>query len=196
MDSYIGKVKEIFRGFTQSGSSSNQLCTIAQRNPTDQSSEAESTWLMAFVKFLHWKIVRGLTLLIFLLHLGFSIHLCTLVNTDFDMENLYLKESPLTPISHKMQNFVLNESFIVNFAVNDIRSFEDENRRQQFSEMLMELENIPKYSMGDNGTSIWLRDYEIAMSFWGADDESVWEPVEMLRNYRAFNLDEKFIVTK
>ena len=91
---------------------------------------------------------------------------------------------------------MLKKSFVVNFAVTEFGSFEDPIKRQQFSAMMMELENIPKYSMGDNGTSLWLRDYELAVSFWGSEDESVWEPAEMLRNYRAFNLDEKFILTK
>ncbi|KAE9549531.1 hypothetical protein FO519_007249 [Halicephalobus sp. NKZ332] len=200
LDSYLGKVKGIFLGINsetkgQSGSSSNELCTVAASS-APESKETESTWLMVFVEFLHLRFIRVMILLMFVIHLIISIYLCTLVNTDFDMENLYLKESPLTPISRKMQNFVLNESFVVNFAVTDFVSFEDPVKRQQFSAMLMELENIPKYSMGDNGTSIWLRDYELAISFWGSEDESVWEPAEMLRNYRAFNLDEKFIHTK
>ena len=77
------------------------------------------------------------------------------------MENLYLKESPLTPISQKMQTFMLNESFVVNFALTGMGSFEDPLKREQFAAMLRELEGIPKYSMGENGSSVWVRDYEL-----------------------------------
>uniref|UniRef100_A0A914P1Z2 SSD domain-containing protein n=1 Tax=Panagrolaimus davidi TaxID=227884 RepID=A0A914P1Z2_9BILA len=202
-ESYFNRLRDLFLGIGTdkiSNNSNSDLCskTAAKTSPTDQSKDAESTWLMAFVKFLHLRIVRFGILLVFILHLGISVYLCTLVNTDFDMENLYLKESPLTPISHKMQKFMLNESFVVNFAVSDFGTFEDEMKREQFAAMLRELENIPKYSMGENGSSIWIRDYEVAISFWGADedDESIWEPIEMLKNYRSFNLPGKFIHTK
>lgn len=137
------------------------MCSKVIASPTDQSKEAESTWLMAFVKFLHYRSVRAIILLIFIAHLGISGYLCTLVTTHFDMENLYLKESPLTPISQKMQTFMLNESFVVNFALTGMGSFEDPLKREQFAAMLRELEGIPKYSMGENGSSVWVRDYEL-----------------------------------
>uniref|UniRef100_A0A914YMG2 SSD domain-containing protein n=1 Tax=Panagrolaimus superbus TaxID=310955 RepID=A0A914YMG2_9BILA len=199
-ESYFNRLRDLFLGIGAdkiSNNSNNDLCSkAAKASPTDQSKEAESTWLMAFVKFLHLRIVRVGILFIFIIHLGISVYLCTLVNTDFDMENLYLKESPLTPISQKMQKFMLNESFVVNFVVKDFGSFEEEMKREQFAAMLRELENIPKYSMGENGSSVWIREYETAGSFWGADDESIWEPIEMLQNYRSFNLPGKFIHTK
>jgi hypothetical protein len=76
------------------------------------------------------------------------------------MENLYLKQSPLTPISRKMQNFVLSESFVVNFVLQPMGSFQDEHRRKMFNQMVTELEAIPRYSMGSKGTNLWTRDYE------------------------------------
>ena len=76
------------------------------------------------------------------------------------MENLYLKESPLTEISQKMQKFVLNEAFVVNFALTNMGSFENTRRRKQFNSMIMDLEKIPKFGMGDQGTGLWTRDYE------------------------------------
>lgn len=76
------------------------------------------------------------------------------------MENLYLKSSPLTGISQKMQNFVLSEAFVVNFALTHMGSFEDFERRRTFNNMVVKLENIPKFGMGDKGTGLWTRDYE------------------------------------
>lgn len=87
--------------------------------------------------------------------------MCSLVNTDFDMENLYLRDSPLTPISHKMQNFVLNESFVVNFVLKQMGSFENIKKRELFYKMIKELENIPLYGFGDSsGTVLWIQEYE------------------------------------
>uniref|UniRef100_A0A7E4VLW0 SSD domain-containing protein n=1 Tax=Panagrellus redivivus TaxID=6233 RepID=A0A7E4VLW0_PANRE len=191
-DTYLSKLKDLIisTGFDKSTKS------IHRTSPTAQSPDAESSWLMAFVHFLHLKVVRVSILVVFIVHLVISVYLCTLVNTHFDMENLYLRESPLTPISRKMQQFMLNESFVVNFVVDDMGSFEDEVKREQFANMLTELESIPKYSMGSNGSTVWLRDYENSVGFWGEDDDTVWEPVEMLRNYRSFNLGENFITTK
>lgn len=77
------------------------------------------------------------------------------------MENLYLKESPLTPISQKMQHFVLNESFVVNFVLSDMGSFENPKRRELFNSMIIELESIPRFSMGEKGTNLWIRDFEL-----------------------------------
>lgn len=34
-----------------------------------------------------------------------------------------------------------------------------------------------------------------AANFWAPDDESIWKPADLLRNYREFNLDEKFVHT-
>ena len=85
------------------------------------------------------------------------------------MENLYLKESPLTPISRKMQNFVLSESFVVNFVLQPMGSFHDEQRRKLFHQMIAELEAIPRYSMGSKGTNLWTHDYETVsflLNFW------------------------------
>lgn len=93
------------------------------------------------------------------------MYCCTLVSTDFDMENLYLRDSPLTPISQKMQHFVLDESFVVNFVLSDFHAagtFESAERRRLFEEMVERLERIPRFGMGDSrGTNLWLRDYEM-----------------------------------
>lgn len=76
------------------------------------------------------------------------------------MENLYLRDSPLTPISHKIQNFILNESYVVNFVLKDMDSFENIERRETFAQLIKELEKIKKYGMGKKATNLWIRDYE------------------------------------
>lgn len=75
------------------------------------------------------------------------------------MENLYLKDSPLNSISRKMQKFVLNESFVVNFALYPMPNFGDPFIRETFNKMITDLETIPKYSRGELGTNVWVREF-------------------------------------
>lgn len=139
-------------------------------------NDATEGFMTYFVDSLHWPWVRACILGLFVMHLAVrahcphllvnprlqvSIYCCTLVNTDFDMENLYLKESPLTPISQKMQRFVLNESFVVNFVLTDMGSFESAKRRELFNSMIIELESIAHFGMGEKGTNLWIRDFEL-----------------------------------
>ncbi|KAI1712423.1 patched family domain-containing protein [Ditylenchus destructor] len=150
----------------------------------------------AFVNFLCNPWTKATTLGLFAAHITVSVYCCSLVNTNFDMENLYLKDSPLTPISQKMQTFVLGESFVVNFVLNNMGSFENVTKRDRFEKMIRELESIPVFSAGNSAsTNLWTRDYEIAAS-WAAEEDNLWEPAELLRNYRAFKLGEKYIRTK
>jgi len=117
-----------------------------------------------FVDVLHNKWLQALALGIFTGHLVASIYCCTLVNTDFDMENLYLRGSPLNPISSKMQNFILNDSFVVNFVAKDVdwpSTFAQRPVRSQFNAMITELEQIFPFGFGTSrGTMLWTRDYE------------------------------------
>ncbi|KAH7720807.1 Patched family protein [Aphelenchoides avenae] len=170
------------------GRGSNRVANVGNSSaekpplpPPCDANDGSDGFMTYFVDSLHWPWV--------------SIYCCTLVNTDFDMENLYLKESPLTPISQKMQHFVLNESFVVNFVLSDMGSFENPKRRELFNSMIIELESIPRFSMGEKGTNLWIRDFELAANFWAPDDETIWKPTSLLNNYREFNLDEKFIHT-
>lgn len=76
------------------------------------------------------------------------------------MENLYLRDSPLTPISRKIQNFILNESYVVNFVLADMKSFDNFKRRETFLKMIRELEEIKNFGFGEKATNLWIRDYE------------------------------------
>ncbi|KJH50644.1 patched family protein [Dictyocaulus viviparus] len=124
-----------------------------------------------------------------------SILLAREVNTDFDMENLYLEESPLTEISRRMQDFVLRESFVVNFAVQPMPNFSNESIRNEFEEMVTKLELIPNFGAGPNYTILWTRDYMNSIAFWG-EGEDFWIPENLLKNYLDYGLEEKFIITK
>lgn len=117
-----------------------------------------------YVDVLHNKCLQALALGLFAVHLVAAIYCCTLVNTDFDMENLYLRGSPLNPISSKMQKFILNESFVVNFMAKDVdwpATFAQRPVRSQFNAMINELEQILPFGFGSSrGTMLWTRDYE------------------------------------
>ncbi|CAJ0957827.1 unnamed protein product, partial [Mesorhabditis belari] len=151
-------------------------------------------WLEIFVDWLHSGFAKVLVMTIFGAHIGLSCYLATKVNTDFDMENLYLADSPLTDISRKMQNFVLKESFIDNFAVYPMPDFANETTRNRFEKMVERLEMIPKYGGGLDNTNLWLRKYKETVSFWGEDDEA-WNAETLLNNYRENDFDEKYITT-
>ncbi|KAK0394895.1 hypothetical protein QR680_000996 [Steinernema hermaphroditum] len=174
-----------------------KMLTIANTAefPSDGKQKERRGALLLFVDWLHAAPVRILILTLFIIHICASTYLCTKVNTDFDMENLYLKRSPLTEISRKMQKFVLEESFVVNFALDSMPSFEDPAVRERFAMMIHDLENIPIYGMGDKGTTLWTKEYELAISFWGEDD-SLWKPDELLKNYKEYGLDRKFLTTR
>jgi len=112
------------------------------------------------------------------------------------MENLYLQSSPLNPLSHKMQRFLLNDSFVVNFVLLNAGSFENETRRREFGKMVEELERIPQFGMGPDGTNLWFRDYKTAVENMWTDEKKVWTPKEVLRNFYLFKMDPKWIKTK
>ena len=114
------------------------------------------------------------------------------------MENLYLRGSPLTPISHKMQNFMLNEAFVVNFILDPMGSFQDERRRERFHQMIDDLESIPNYNMGRAGTNLWTREYEETAQMWADEEEGgdIWEPATLALNYRSFAMDAKNVIMR
>ncbi|GMS83843.1 hypothetical protein PENTCL1PPCAC_6018, partial [Pristionchus entomophagus] len=151
--------------------------------------------LEAFVEWVHGGTAKTLVVIAFLIHIGVASYLATKVNTAFDMENLYLKDSPLTEISRRMQDHVLGEAFTVNFAVHPMPDFSNSTIRERFEEMLARLERIPHFSMPNTpaeSTNCWTRDFTAAIAFWG-DDESFWSPEELLKNFREYEQDEKYI---
>ncbi|EYC11611.1 hypothetical protein Y032_0050g2005 [Ancylostoma ceylanicum] len=151
--------------------------------------------LEIFIDWLHTKTAKALVLLVFFAHIGISSFLATKVSTDFDMENLYLEGSPLTEISRKMQDFVLREAFVVNFAVKPMPDFQNATIREKFEEMISHLERIPKYGAGPESTVLWTREYNNAIAFWG-EEEDFWSPETMLKTYREYGLEDKFILSK
>ncbi|CAJ0581633.1 unnamed protein product, partial [Mesorhabditis spiculigera] len=157
-----------------------------------QETSANYDWLDWFVDWLHTGCAKFTIALIFFAHIGISSYLATKVNTDFDMENLYLANSPLTDISRRMQDFVLKESFVDNFAVYPMPDFSNETVRDRFEAMVNQLETIPRFSGGPNNTNLWLRKYKETIAFWGEDEES-WADQTMLANFRDNDLEEKFI---
>lgn len=112
------------------------------------------------------------------------------------MENLYLKESPLTPITRKMQNFMLTEAFVVNFVVDPIPKIEVPEVRDMFHQMINELESIPNYGMGSKGSNLWTKDYEHASEFLPTEEEDIWAPVNMLKNYYLLSMNMNNIHTR
>ncbi|VDM84464.1 unnamed protein product, partial [Strongylus vulgaris] len=108
--------------------------------------------LEVFIEWLHTKTAKSLVIAIFIVHIGISSFLASKVSTDFDMENLYLEGSPLTLISRRMQDFVLREAFVVNFAVQPMPDLQNATVREKFEEMVDRLEHIPKYGAGPDST--------------------------------------------
>uniref|UniRef100_A0A0M3I2E1 SSD domain-containing protein n=1 Tax=Ascaris lumbricoides TaxID=6252 RepID=A0A0M3I2E1_ASCLU len=150
--------------------------------------------LLRFVDFLHHPTIKAFVLLIFAIHIAASSYLCTQVNTDFNMENLYLRDSPLNSISKKMQQFVLSEAFVVNFAIYPMPNFADSFIREKFNRMVEELETIPNYSSGPTSTNLWTREFADAVTFWGEESE-FWKQDELLTYFREYGMDEKYITT-
>uniref|UniRef100_A0A7I4Y8L5 SSD domain-containing protein n=1 Tax=Haemonchus contortus TaxID=6289 RepID=A0A7I4Y8L5_HAECO len=165
--------------------------------PPVQQKKPKRSRLELFVSILQTKTTKTIVMLIFFAHIGVSTYLATKVNTDFNMENLYLEGSPLTEISRQMQDFVLRESFVVNFAVKPMPDFSDESTRERFNEMVGKLETLPKYGWGPEATVFWLREYNTTIQFWEEEEEQdYWSPEALLKNYREYGLEEKYIITK
>ncbi|VDM41759.1 unnamed protein product [Toxocara canis] len=150
--------------------------------------------LLRFVGFLHHPVTTGAVLFIFVMHITASCYLCTQVNTDFSMENLYLKDSPLNSISRKMQQFVLNEAFVVNFAIYPMPNFADSFIREKFNRLVEELETIPNFSVGPSGTNLWTREFADAVAFWGEESE-FWKQDELLSYFREYGMEDKYVTT-
>ncbi|KAK6738921.1 hypothetical protein RB195_020798 [Necator americanus] len=163
--------------------------------PTPVQSKPPKSRLEIFSDCLHTKTAKVFVMLLFFSHIGISAFFASKVSTHFDMENLYLQGSPLTEISRRMQDFVLREAFVVNFAVHPIPDFQNVTIREKFEEMIGHLEQIPKYAAGPESTIIWTRDYNTAIAFWG-EEEDFWMPETMLKTYREYGFEEKFITTK
>ncbi|KHN84295.1 Patched domain-containing protein 3 [Toxocara canis] len=150
--------------------------------------------LLRFVGFLHHPVTTGAVLFIFVMHITASCYLCTQVNTDFSMENLYLKDSPLNSISRKMQQFVLKEAFVVNFAIYPMPNFADSFIREKFNRLVEELETIPNFSVGPSGTNLWTREFADAVAFWGEESE-FWKQDELLSYFREYGMEDKYVTT-
>ncbi|CAI5441338.1 unnamed protein product [Caenorhabditis angaria] len=152
----------------------------------------DRTILEIFIDFLHTGIAKIVVLVVFLIHIAICLSLVADVNTNFNMENLYLEDSPLTEISRRMQNFVLGEAFVVNFGVYPMPDFSNETILGKFNELVEKLESMPKFSAGPENTNLWTRDYTYAIAFWG-DPENFWNKEDMYTNIKEYDVDEKFI---
>ncbi|RCN25682.1 hypothetical protein ANCCAN_28603 [Ancylostoma caninum] len=163
--------------------------------PPPVQTKPSKSHLEIFIDWLHTKTAKLLVILIFFTHIGISSYLATKVSTEFDMGNLYLEGSPLTEISRRMQNFVLREAFVVNFAVKPMPDFQNVTIREKFEEMVSHLERIPQYGAGPESTVLWTREYNNAIAFWG-EEEDFWSAETLLKSYREYGLEDKFIITK
>uniref|UniRef100_A0A0K0FWX6 SSD domain-containing protein n=1 Tax=Strongyloides venezuelensis TaxID=75913 RepID=A0A0K0FWX6_STRVS len=193
--------KSIKSNNSSSSSQDGQISThkgsfleLLKRKPKKNDNKL-TFFMKKFVVFLHWPITKYCTMVIFVTHLVLTVYLCTKVTTEFDMENLYLKESPLTHIARTLQKFVLEESFVVNFGIDKTPDFYIPEIKSLFDEMLHNLETLPKYSMGSIGTLVWTRDYDLLAQMM-EEEEDLWSPTTVMKNYNDFKLDKKFIKTK
>ncbi|KAL3994794.1 Patched family protein [Acanthocheilonema viteae] len=160
-----------------------------------KTSKKSETVLQKFVDVLHLPLTKFVVIATFIAHITVVSYLCTKVNTNFDMENLYLKNSSMSAISRQLQRFTLNEAFVVNFALYPMPNFADVFIRNKFDRLIEELEMIPKFSMGSNGTLLWTKDFADTVAFW--DDESnFWRPDKLLSTFREYEMEEKFIITE
>uniref|UniRef100_A0A1I7VKP0 SSD domain-containing protein n=1 Tax=Loa loa TaxID=7209 RepID=A0A1I7VKP0_LOALO len=151
--------------------------------------------LQKLVNILHLPLTKFVVIAAFIIHITVISYLCTEVNTDFDMENLYMENSSMNAISRKLQHFTLNEAFVVNFALHPMPNFADVFIRNKFDHLIKELETIPKFSVGSDGTVLWTRDFADAVAL--LDDESnFWKQDKLLSTFREYEIEEKFITTE
>ncbi|CAG9534964.1 unnamed protein product [Cercopithifilaria johnstoni] len=160
-----------------------------------QKISKKEIFLQKFVNFLHLPLTKFIVIATFIVHIIVISYLCTKVNTDFDMGNLYLENSNMNAISRQLQRFTLSEAFIVNFALYPMPDFTDIFIRNKFDRLIEELETIPKFGMGSDGTVLWTRDFADAVAFW--DEESnFWQEDKLLSTFRKYEMEEKFITTE
>ncbi|KAF1765638.1 hypothetical protein GCK72_005591 [Caenorhabditis remanei] len=176
-------------------SSSSSLASLLTFVPTISQEAHTRNILEVFIDFLHTWMAKFIVLVAFFAHIMICLALVSKVNTNFDMENLYLEDSPLTDISRRMQNFVLGEAFVVNFGVFPMPDFDNAEMREKFEEMVKKLETMPGYGAGKENTNLWTREYSNAVAFWG-ETEDFWHKEDMVSNYREYGMDEKYITMK
>ncbi|VDN01565.1 unnamed protein product [Thelazia callipaeda] len=153
------------------------------------------TFLQRFIGFLHIPLVKFCVITLFIIHIIATVYLCTKVNSNFDLENLYLKNSPMKEIAQRIQHFVLGESYVVNFGLYPMPNFADPSIRDKFNNLIEELEAIPKFGLGRVGTVLWTRDFDDAAAFWGEEDD-LWTEDRLLSAFREYGMEDKFITTK
>uniref|UniRef100_A0A1I8EVP4 SSD domain-containing protein n=1 Tax=Wuchereria bancrofti TaxID=6293 RepID=A0A1I8EVP4_WUCBA len=160
-----------------------------------KTSKKNEIILQKLVNILHLPFTKFVVVAAFITHIIVISYLCTKVNTDFDMENLYMENSSMNAISRQLQRFTLSEAFVVNFALYPMPNFADVFIRNKFDRLIEELETIPKFGMGSDGTVLWIRDFADAVAFW--DDESnFWRQDKLLSTFREYEIEEKFITTE
>ncbi|EJW72155.1 hypothetical protein WUBG_16939, partial [Wuchereria bancrofti] len=124
-----------------------------------KTSKKNEIILQKLVNILHLPFTKFVVVAAFITHIIVISYLCTKVNTDFDMENLYMENSSMNAISRQLQRFTLSEAFVVNFALYPMPNFADVFIRNKFDRLIEELETIPKFGMGSDGTVLWIRDF-------------------------------------
>ncbi|KAK6104359.1 Patched family protein [Brugia pahangi] len=160
-----------------------------------KTSKKSEIILHKFINILHLSFTKFIVVAAFITHIIVVSYLCTKVNTDFDMGNLYMENSSMNAISRQLQRFTLSEAFVVNFALYPMPNFADVFIRNKFDRLIEELETIPKFGMGPDGTVLWTRDFADAVAFW--DDESnFWRQDKLLSTFREYEIEEKFITTE
>ncbi|MCP9262030.1 Serine/threonine-protein phosphatase [Dirofilaria immitis] len=122
-------------------------------------------------------------------------YLGTEVNTDFDIENLYLENLTMNAISRQLQHFNLSEAFVSILVFIQCQILLMFLFGINLIVWLKKLETIPKFGMGSNETVLWTRDFANAIAFW--DDESnFWQQDKLLSTFREYEIDEKFVITE
>uniref|UniRef100_A0A8R1HRU7 SSD domain-containing protein n=1 Tax=Caenorhabditis japonica TaxID=281687 RepID=A0A8R1HRU7_CAEJA len=149
----IEKTKDV----DSNGNSS--LASMLTFVPTISQEAHMRSVLEVFIDFLHTGIAKFVVIVLFIVHIAICLALVSHVNTNFDMENLYMEDSPLTDISRRMQDFVLGESFVVNFGVYPMPDFDNATIRDKFEEMVKNLETMPYFGAGKENTNLWTREY-------------------------------------
>ncbi|CAB3404091.1 unnamed protein product [Caenorhabditis bovis] len=172
--------------------SSSKISGIFSFVPAITQAKHQRNTLEIFIDFLHSWYAKVFVVLVFCFHIIICTKHVFHVNTDFDMENLYLEDSPLTDVSRRMQNFVLGEAFVVNFGVYPMPDFDNSTIRDKFEELVKKLESMPIYGKGPSHTNLWTREYNNAVAFWG-EPEDFWHKEDMVANYREYGMDEKYI---
>lgn len=146
----------------------DEICRVRSSEFQSPTHNFFANWL---APFLCHRLTRLAFIGIYAVYLFFAFYGCSLLKPNLTPSRLLVDDSPLTHYMKLAESRIWSEGVIGRVYVNKAPDFDSHPEElNKLMKMVEELESTP-YSMGENSTSFWLREFINYRQYFAAEDE-------------------------